>query len=209
MIVFPCTNCGKELQVREDLAGQTSACSACGQTLPVPLYPVASPVPASVDPKEGLPRFNAPSGPPANTPLPAPLRAGIDREAPTMAPSPSPPAPAESPARLVDRSALAPGISPELYDFLLPPQEPGELGRLGAYRVLRVLGSGGMGVVFQAEDTNLKRMVALKAMLPALAISPSALQRFLREAVTAAQIDHDHIVHIYHVGEDRGVPFLA
>ena len=66
-----------------------------------------------------------------------------------------------------------------------------------------------MGVVFQAEDINLKRMVALKAMLPALAVSESARERFLREAVTSAQLDHDHIVHIYQVGEDRGVPYLA
>jgi serine/threonine protein kinase len=66
-----------------------------------------------------------------------------------------------------------------------------------------------MGVVFQAEDTNLKRLVALKAMVPALAVSASARERFKREAVTAAQIDHDHIVHIYQVGEDRGVPYLA
>jgi serine/threonine protein kinase len=103
----------------------------------------------------------------------------------------------------------AAGARPELYDFLTPPQEADELGRLGQYRVLRVLGSGGMGVVFQAEDTILKRQVALKAMLPALAVSESARQRFLREAVTAAQVDHDHIVHIYQVGEERGVPFLA
>jgi serine/threonine protein kinase len=103
----------------------------------------------------------------------------------------------------------AAGVRTELVDFLAPPQDPGELGRLGQYRILRVLGSGGMGVVFQAEDTILKRQVALKAMLPALAVSESARSRFQREAITAAQVDHDHIVHIYQVGEDRGVPYLA
>ena len=72
-----------------------------------------------------------------------------------------------------------------------------------------MLGAGGMGVVFQAEDPHLERLVALKAMLPALAASPSAKQRFLREARAAAAIKHDHIVTIYQVGEDRGVPFLA
>jgi len=97
----------------------------------------------------------------------------------------------------------------EMYNFLAPPQESGELGRLGPYRVLRVLGVGGMGVVFLAEDPQLRRLVALKAMKPAIAASPVARGRFLREARATASIDHDHIVHIYQVGEDRGVPFLA
>jgi len=103
----------------------------------------------------------------------------------------------------------ASGLDKELYAFLAPPQAPDELGRLGPYRVLQVLGAGGMGVVFRAEDPQLMRLVALKAMLPALAASASARQRFLREARAAAAIKHDHIVTIYQVGEDRGVPFLA
>lgn len=96
-----------------------------------------------------------------------------------------------------------------LFDFLAPARDPSELGWLGPYRVLKVLGAGGMGVVFVAEDPALKRKVALKAMLPALAASVSARKRFLREAQTAAAIEHDHIVPIYQVGEDRGVPYLA
>ncbi|HEV3261263.1 MAG TPA: serine/threonine-protein kinase [Gemmataceae bacterium] len=96
-----------------------------------------------------------------------------------------------------------------LYDFLAPAQGPQELGRLGPYRVLKVIGAGGMGVVFQAEDPHLDRLVALKAMLPALASNPLARQRFLREAKAAAAIEHDHIIHINEVGEERGVPFLA
>jgi hypothetical protein len=122
-----------------------------------------------------------------------------------------------------------------LYDFLAPPRaadeqgRPGpgfarrgigrvprpkaqaldELGRLGPYRVLRVLGAGGMGIVFLAEDMQLQRQVALKAMRPVLAVSKSARERFLREARAAAAIKHDHIVTVYQVGEDRGIPFLA
>ncbi len=99
--------------------------------------------------------------------------------------------------------------APLSVEFLAPPSGPGEIGWLGGYRVLKVLGAGGMGVVFHAEDPQLKRAVALKAMLPHLAISPSARQRFLREAQATAAIEHDHIVPIYCVGEDRGVPFLA
>ncbi len=95
------------------------------------------------------------------------------------------------------------------YTFLAPPQRSDELGRLGPYRVLRVLGAGGMGVVFEAEDPHLDRRVALKAMLPTRAASPETRQRFLREARAAAAVEHDHIVHINQVGEDHGVPYLA
>jgi WD40 repeat protein len=66
-----------------------------------------------------------------------------------------------------------------------------------------------MGVVYKAEDTQLKRTVALKVMLPILGASESARKRFIREAQVAAAIDHDNIVHIYQVGDDHGVPFMA
>jgi serine/threonine protein kinase len=99
--------------------------------------------------------------------------------------------------------------SAELYPFLAPAAAPGELGRLGHYRVLRVLGAGGMGVVFLAEDTHLQRRVALKTMKASLAANARARDRFLREARAAAGVKHDHVVTIYQVAEDRGVPFLA
>jgi WD40 repeat protein/serine/threonine protein kinase len=94
-------------------------------------------------------------------------------------------------------------------DFLAPPQRCGELGRLGPYRVLGVLGKGGMGVVFRGEDPRLVRPVALKALKPGLAASDSARRRFLREAQIAAAIEHDNIVTVFQVDEDRGIPFLA
>ena len=97
----------------------------------------------------------------------------------------------------------------EQFDFLAPAEEPGELGRLGEYRVLEVLGVGGMGVVFRAEDPKLKRQVALKAVKPAMATKKSSKDRFLREAQATAAIEHHHIVQIYQVGEDSGVAFIA
>jgi WD40 repeat protein/serine/threonine protein kinase len=93
--------------------------------------------------------------------------------------------------------------------FLSPARQPDEMGRLGAYRVLKVLGQGGMGVVFLAEDMRLGRRVALKTMRPEAAQMANAKQRFLREARGAAAIEHDHIIPIFQVGEENGVPFLA
>jgi WD40 repeat protein/serine/threonine protein kinase len=101
------------------------------------------------------------------------------------------------------------GMVEHLCDFLAPPRECGELGRLGSYRVLSILGVGGMGIVFQAEELRLRRPVALKVMKPALAASEDARQRFLREARVVASMQNDHIVAVFQVDEDRGIPFLA
>lgn len=95
------------------------------------------------------------------------------------------------------------------YSFLSPPQAKDEIGRLGGYRVLGVLGRGGMGVVFRAEDVGLERHVALKVILPQFAGNNDDRARFQREAKAQAKVDHDHVASIYQVGEDRGVLFLA
>jgi TPR repeat protein/serine/threonine protein kinase len=95
------------------------------------------------------------------------------------------------------------------HPFLGPPQGPGEIGRLGRYRVLRTLGRGGMGVVFEAEDERLKRKVALKVMRPEAATDAEGRARFLREAEVAAGLDHEHIVAVFDLGEENGAPFLV
>jgi serine/threonine protein kinase len=94
------------------------------------------------------------------------------------------------------------------YSFLQPAEHPGDLGRLGPYRVLRVLGEGGMGLVFKAEDPLLERPVALKVMKPEGADETSR-KRFLMEGKLAASVRHDHIVAIYQVDDSQGVPYLA
>lgn len=81
--------------------------------------------------------------------------------------------------------------------------------RLGHYRILRMLGHGGMGVVLEAEDTQLKRTVALKVMKSTTAAREGSRERFLREAQAAAGIEHENIITIFHVGEDKGVAFAA
>src|SRR5262245_49993687 len=67
-----------------------------------------------------------------------------------------------------------PQLTQEVKSVLAPPQGPGEIGRLGNYRVLKLLGQGGMGMVFHAEDPHLQRGVALKVMLPSYAANPVA-----------------------------------
>lgn len=80
---------------------------------------------------------------------------------------------------------------------------------VGGYRVVGLLGEGGMGRVFRAEDPRLDRPVALKLLRPSLADQPQARIRFLREARMVATLQHENIVTIYQVGEDQGVPFIV
>ncbi len=102
----------------------------------------------------------------------------------------------------------APGPRAGKYAFLDPPQEPGELGRLGEFRIRRMLGEGGMGIVFEAEDLNLGRHVALKVVRPNLS-DEKLRDRFIQEARAVAQVRNDHVVTIYQVGRHRDVPFLV
>ena len=99
--------------------------------------------------------------------------------------------------------------APRLDGFLDPPARPDEIGRFGPYRVLGVLGRGGMGAVYRAEDPHLKRELAIKVLLPELASDPRAKARFVREAQAQAKVEHDHIVAIHLIGEANGVPFIA
>lgn len=95
------------------------------------------------------------------------------------------------------------------YEFLDPPEQEGEIGRLGPYRVLGLLGRGGMGEVFQAHDTRLQRAVAVKCMKAKFAAEAHRRKRFLEEARSMAAVDHDNVATIFEVGIHRGMPYMA
>lgn len=77
------------------------------------------------------------------------------------------------------------------------------------FKVIRLIGKGGMSEVYLARDLKLGRKVALKVVHPEGLGSPEALERFLFEARTTALFNHPHIVTIYAVGEDKGRPYVA
>jgi serine/threonine-protein kinase len=81
--------------------------------------------------------------------------------------------------------------------------------QLGDFRILREVGRGGMGVVYEAEQVSLRRRVALKVLPLAAALDPRQLQRFQLEAHAAACLHHTNIVSVHAVGIERGVPYYA
>jgi serine/threonine protein kinase len=83
------------------------------------------------------------------------------------------------------------------------------IGKLGDFHLLREVGRGGMGVIYEAEQISLRRRVALKVLPFATAMDPRQLQRFKHEALAAANLCHENIVPVYAVGVERSVHYYA
>ena len=108
------------------------------------------------------------------------------------------------PALEVMRASGPSGPLPQAAPEVGPP-----LGCLGDFRLLREVGRGGMGIVYEAEQISLHRRVALKVLPFAAALDPKRLERFRHEAQAAALLHHSHIVPVYAVGCERGVYYYA
>ena len=110
----------------------------------------------------------------------------------------------------VQRPSLEHSSTPR-YEDLRPWIEDADadIGRVGHYDLIRCIGRGGMGVVFEAFDLELRRAVAVKMMSPALLVDPANSERFLREARAAAAINHPSVVAIHAVSKVRDLPYLV
>ncbi len=106
----------------------------------------------------------------------------------------------------VDQQA---GGWPTSFEFLEPATDPGELGQLGPHRIRRIIGRGGMGIVFEAFDARLHRTVALKVILDARNDDARHQSRFQAEATSLARLQHPNIVQIHEIGRQRGRSYLT
>jgi tetratricopeptide (TPR) repeat protein len=109
--------------------------------------------------------------------------------------------------RFIGRAAPGPhSVLASVAEVQPPEQSPGQLGD---FRIIREVGRGGMGVVYEAEQVSLGRRVALKVLPFAATLDPRQLQRFHNEARAAAALEHPHIVHVHSVGCERAVHYYA
>ncbi|HEV1993228.1 MAG TPA: serine/threonine-protein kinase, partial [Candidatus Acidoferrum sp.] len=153
------------------------------------------------------------------TPLAGNTSTPEDLESSTLAGQSKRPPPADPNVTLLDEATSASGIasgwavpatagSTGVYAASLAALQSGAL--LGdRYEIIRQLGQGGMGAVYQARDREVDRMVALKVIRPELAGQPEILQRFKQELILARQVTHRNVIRIFDLGEAGGIKFIT
>src|SRR5215470_5362335 len=136
------------------------------------------------------------------TPLPASSRETGFFEAPTMLESTPPPARTPTPN---EPKPTGPPASRVWSGLLLQPDT-----LLGTrYRIVQLLGEGGMGAVYKAKDIELDRLIALKVIRPELASNPEILQRFKQELILAREVTDRNVIRIFDLGESDGIKFIT
>jgi serine/threonine protein kinase len=113
-------------------------------------------------------------------------------------------------ATLADGTPPPPSFSRKLarVQVSVPLLETGEV-LAGRYEILQLLGEGGMGAVYKAQDRELNRPVALKLIRPELAANPSIVARFKQELLLSQQVTHKNVIRIYDLGDSDGVKFIT
>ena len=118
----------------------------------------------------------------------------------------------EPDAILAEHPELCGEILDQLQAFISLPQPAAggqPLGTLGDYTLRRLIGRGGMGVVYEAWENSMDRRVALKVLPVGIAADPRACARFLREAQTAGKLSHPNVVPVFFTGIKEQTPFFA
>ncbi len=182
------------------------------------------PIHESDDPSSSsdLNEGSAPGAPQRKVPLEKNQRHASAETLSTLANEPGR-APEEMLARTIAESGgISPADSTDSATFQLAPRDSADaspaggegerlprMGQVAGYKILKLLGRGGMGVVYKARQRGLKRIVALKMISAGGLHGPAELARFRSEALAVADLQHPNIVQIYEVGEDDGNPFFS
>ena len=189
-------------------------CAHCG--LPHPIEDAACPVTGRPLAGPGAPRSaRPPDSDPRNPPSAGMIAASVHPTARGGMSASSPPPPGSAGRIPVSANPSSRGrvaaAQPTPFDAT-PMGNPSVVGQTlgGKYKVLRVLGEGGMGSVYECEHVTLHRRVAIKVLNPTQARKNASVQRFHNEAQVAGAIGHPNICEIYDIGEtDDGSPFLV
>ena len=200
---FECPNCEKSLEMDATLgrvAGQVVKCPACGKDMKFPKRPAPSRAEMTMDAatqpadaRAAVRTLWAGVAKPGNMPTMS-LKSCRDLGA----------GPASAPRKTDSISSRLNVMSKQVVDAGHPVEPPPE------YELLRVLGEGGMGVVYRARQTSVDRTVALKMIKPSMAKDHEDRNKFLCEAVATGDLDHPNIVPIYDLGSNKdGILFYA